>query len=321
MSNDGGLPQLRGGLYLSDGGLEATLVFRRGIQLPQAAAFALLGDERGRDLLMEYYKPYLQIAARTPGAGFVLETPTRKAHADWGARLGFDAAALDAANRDAAALVRQLRQTWTPRIEREIVTAGIIGPRGDGAGAGAPAGVDEAASYHQAQAESLRSGGVDMLVGVTMTSSIEARGVARAAAAAGLPCAISFTVETDGRLPSGEALGSAIEAVDADGSNGGGGSRPAYFQLDGAHPSHLDAALAQGGSWRERIRGLRANASAKSRAELEAATELDDGDPQDLAERCVRLRALLPNLNVLGGGWGTDDRHLKAIAKAWLAAS
>ncbi|NRF66074.1 homocysteine S-methyltransferase family protein [Aquincola sp. S2] len=305
------LPQLRGGLFLSDGGLETSLVYQRGIALPHFAAFVLLGDAPGRQTLAEYYKPYLALAARTAGAGFVLETPTWRANADWGAKLGFDAPALAAVNRDAAAFVRQLQKTWAPRLEGEIVTSGVIGPRGDGYIAEQPGSIDEAARYHRAQAEALREGGVDMLAAVTMTGSAEACGVARAAAAVGLPCAVSFTLETDGRLPSGESLGEAIQRVDAD------GHAPAYFQINCAHPSHFEAAVAQGGAWRERIHGLRANASTRSHAELDAATELDSGDPDDLAQRYLRLRAPLPKLNVLGGCCGTDERHLRAITRAW----
>jgi homocysteine S-methyltransferase len=308
------VPQSRGALFLSDGGLETTLVFERGVKLPHFAAFPLLADERGKQLLVEYYKPYLTLAARTPGAGFVLETPTWRASADWGERLGYDAAALAAINRQAGEFCNQLRRTWAPRVEGDIVVAGIIGPRGDGYVPEPPGSAGESAHYHQPQAEALRQGGVDMLIGATMTSSAEAIGIARAAGAVGLPVALSFTVETDGRLPSGETLGEAIERVDADRA----GTPPAYFGINCAHPSHFDAALARGGAWRQRIRAVRANASARSHAELDAAEALDAGDPDDLAQRYVRLRDPLPALNVLGGCCGTGEAHLKAIAKAWL---
>jgi homocysteine S-methyltransferase len=305
------LPQSRGALFLSDGGLETTLVFERGVTLPHFAAFPLLADERGKQLLIEYYKPYLSLAARTPGAGFVLETPTRRASIDWGERLGYDLVALAAINRQAGEFCNQLRRIWASRIEGDIVVAGIIGPRGDGYVADLPDSADDAARYHRHQADALREGDVDMLIGVTMTSSAEAIGVARAASAAGLPCALSFTVETDGRLPSGEALADAIGRVDAD-------TPPAYFGIDCAHPSHFQDALASGGAWRQRIRALRANASTKSHAVLDASPTLDAGDPDELAQRYARLRDPLPALNVLGGCCGTGEAHLKAIAKAWM---
>lgn len=310
MPTSAALPQSGGRLFLSDGGLETWLVHQRGIDLPELAAFPLLADARGRELLAEYYKPFLALAARTPGAGFVLETPTRRASADWGDRLGYDEAALAALNRQAGAFLQQLRKTWAPRIEGDIVVAGVIGARGDAYVADLPDSVDDAVHYHHAQAQALHEGGVDMLVATTMSSSAEGLGIARIAAAAGLPCAVSFTVETNGRLPSGESLAEAIARLDAD-------TPPAYFGIDCAHPSHFEAALEKGGAWRSRIRALRANASIMSHAELDAATELDDGDPDDLARRCAALRPLLPALNVLGGCCGTDERHLRAIAKAW----
>ena len=305
------LPQLDGGLFLSDGGLETTLVFLEGVALPHFAAFVLLNDDTGRDRLRAYYRPYLELAASTPDAGFVLETPTWRANTDWGRLLGYDQPALARANVEGARLVGELRDEWQPRLARPVVVSGIIGPRGDGYIADAPASVDDAASYHRPQAAALKEGGVDMLSAVTMTTSAEAIGIARAARSVELPVSISFTVETDGRLPSGEPLREAIEAVDAD-------TRPAYFAVNCAHPSHFAARLAEGGGWTGRIRGIRANASSLSHAELDAATELDIGDPVDLGEHYRRLRGSLPALNVLGGCCGTDHRHLSAIRDAWF---
>ena len=306
------LPQLAGGLFLSDGGLETSLIYLQGVELPHFAAFALLKDEPGRALLRQYYQPYLELAVATPGAGFVLESPTWRASADWGTLLGYDDEALAAANREAVQLVRELRDEWQPRLSGPVVVAGIIGPRGDGYVAAAPVTVDDATAYHRPQAAALKEGGADMLIGVTMTTRAEALGVANAAAAVGLPAAISFTVETDGRLPGGEGLREAIEGVDAEAA-----VPPAYFAVNCAHPSHFDGNFTDGGAWLLRIRALRANASMRSHAELDAATELDIGDVSDLADRYRSLRAPLPALNVLGGCCGTDARHLRAIRDAW----
>jgi homocysteine S-methyltransferase len=305
------LPQLDGGLFLSDGGLETTLIFLEGVQLPHFAAFVLLHDEAGREQLRAYYRPYLELAAATPHAGFVLETPTWRANTDWGRLLNYESQALAQANKEAARLVRELRDEWQPRMAGPVVLSGVIGPRGDGYVADAPNSVADAAGYHQPQAAALRDGGVDMLAAVTMTTSAEALGVARAARSVGLPVSISFTVETDGRLPSGETLRKAIETVDA-------AEQPAYFAVNCAHPTHFSACLAGGGEWTTRIRGVRANASTRSHAELDAATELDIGDPMALGGHYRRLRASLPGLNVLGGCCGTDLRHLRAIRDAWV---
>ena len=306
------LPQLAGGFFLSDGGLETTLVFLDGIELPHFAAFVLLDDELGRERLKQYYVPYLEICAEIPGAGFVLETPTWRANPDWAKLLGVGAARLGEVNIEAAQLMRSLRDRWAPRLGGPIVVSGIIGPRGDGYVASAPGSVEDAATYHSFQADALAKGGVDMLAAVTMTTSAEALGVALAAQRVGLPVAISFTVETDGRLPNGEHLGEAIERVDAS-------APPAYFAINCAHPSHFAQTLEVAGPWAKRVRGVRANASTKSHAELDDSSELDIGDPSDLARRYRGLRSALPNLNVLGGCCGTDWRHLRAVRDAWLA--
>src|SRR6476620_5609024 len=197
------LPQLAGGIFLSDGGLETSLVYIDKIELPHFAAFVLLGDEIGRERLKSYYVPYLELCAETPGAGFILETPTWRASSDWGALLGVDAARLRELNTQAAQLMYSMHSRWAPRLSGPIVVSGIIGPRGDGYIAEAPDSVDDAAGYHHSQAEALAAGGVDMIAAVTMTRSTEALGISMAAHRVGLPVAISFTVETDGRLPSG----------------------------------------------------------------------------------------------------------------------
>jgi homocysteine S-methyltransferase len=308
------LPQLVGGVFLSDGGLETSLVFLDGIELPHFAAFVLLDDELGRERLKSYYVPYLELCAESPGAGFVLETPTWRASPSWAALLGVDRERLRAINVLAVQLLCTLRDRWAPRLGGPVVVSGIIGPRGDGYRADAPDSVEDAAQYHSLQAEALQAGGVDMLAAVTMTTSAEALGVSLAAERVGLPVAVSFTVETDGRLPSGESLPDAIARVDAV-------SPPAYFGINCAHPTHFVDSLATGGAWVDRIRSVRANASTKSHAELDESVELDIGDPGDLAQRYRGLKGVLPKLNVLGGCCGTDWRHLRAVRDAWFSGA
>jgi S-methylmethionine-dependent homocysteine/selenocysteine methylase len=305
------LPQLaRDRVFLTDGGLETALIFHRGIELPAFAAFPLLDDPAGRAVLRDYFAPYLA-AARDSDAGFLLDTVTWRANRDWGMELGYDAAELDRVNRDAVAFAQELRAE-AGEAPQPILVTGVIGPRGDGYQADALMSAAEAESYHGGQARSLA--GADLVAAITMTYAEEAIGIARAAAGAGLPSAISFTVETDGRLPSGQALGDAIEQVDAETL-----SSPAYYMVNCAHPSHFAGVVAEGGAWRDRIAGLRANASAKSHAELDEAEELDAGDAAELAAGCAALRSVLPGVTVLGGCCGTDERHVAAVAAAWAA--
>jgi homocysteine S-methyltransferase len=305
------LPQLAGDrLYLTDGGLETTLLFDRGIDLPEFAAFPLLDTAAGRATLRDYFRPYLA-TARDQRTGFVLDTVTWRANPDWGARLGYDADALERVNRDAVAFARELRDEATDAPAPTVVN-GVVGPRGDGYVPGQQMGSTEALAYHAPQVRTFAAAGADLVSALTMTYAEEAAGIAGAAAASGIPVVISFTLETDGRLPSGQALGDAIERVDAETLGA-----PAYYMVNCAHPSHFAGVMAAGGAWRDRIAGLRANASAKSHAELDAAEELDAGDPAALGGDHAALRAHLPGVRVLGGCCGTDVRHVAAVGAAW----
>jgi S-methylmethionine-dependent homocysteine/selenocysteine methylase len=310
MSHRDHLPQLDGErLFLTDGGLETTLLFHHGIDLPCFAAFDLLRREGGERALRAYFEPYLGLA-REHEAGFVLDTPTWRASADWGARLGYAPAELAKANRRAVALVERLREEALGA--GPIVLSGAVGPRGDGYAVGEAMSAAEAAAYHHEQLATFADSALDMVSAYTLTYAEEAVGIVRAAGEVGLPAAISFTVETDGRLPSGQALGAAIEQVDA-ATDGGA----AYFMVNCAHPTHFAHVLAEGGAWVERIGGLRANASTLSHAELDEAQELDDGDPAALGAQYRALRGLLARLNVVGGCCGTDHRHVEQICVRW----
>ena len=304
------LPQLGGGLFLTDGGIETVLIFQEGIDLPLFASFDLLKDDEGTETIRTYYEPYLEIA-RESGSGFILEAPTWRASPDWAAELGHSDEDLAGFNRKAIELMKQIRDANESAIA-SIVVSGCVGPRGDGYQPGELMSADEAHRYHSAQIGAFAEAKADMVTAITMTYPEEAIGIVRAATEVGLPVAISFTVETDGRLPTGQGLGEAIELVDA-GTDGG----PAYFMINCAHPTHFDEAVEGDGPWRDRVLGLRANASTMSHAELDEAPELDDGDPADLGARYAALRPSLPRLTVLGGCCGTDHRHVREMAAAW----
>jgi S-methylmethionine-dependent homocysteine/selenocysteine methylase len=305
------LPQLDGGVFLTDGGIETTLIFHQGLELPAFAAFDLLKDDEGTEELRRYFRPYAELA-REHGVGLVLESPTWRANPDWAREIGYSLEELDAFNRKAIALMEELRDEF--RAEQPIVISGCIGPQSDGYAPTSILSADEAEAYHAVQIGTFADTAADMVTAITMTYAAEAIGIARAAQKAGLPSAISFTVETDGRLPSGQALGDAIEEVDAATDRA-----PAYFMINCAHPTHFASVVEGAGPWVERIGGLRANASTMSHAELDEAEELDEGDPADLGRRHGALKALLPNVNVLGGCCGTDQRHVGEICAAWRA--
>ncbi len=297
---------------LTDSGMETWLVFHRGIDLPHFAAFPLLEDLAGREVLAEYFHDHLRIAAAT-GTGIVLETPTWRANADWGTRLGYDAAALDRINRDAVAFMRGI---VNEHPEIAVVVSGNIGPRGDGYSASELLTAESAEAYHREQIQSFAAAGVDRVTMLTATHTGEPIGIVRAAVAAGVPVVIAFTVETDGRLPSGQPLHEAIAEVDeaTDGA-------ALHFGINCAHPDHFSGALEVDSAAIGRIELVRANASRASHAELDEAEQLDDGDAVELGSLYASLVASHPHLRVLGGCCGTDVRHVEAIARACITTA
>ena len=304
------LPQLVGGLFLTDGGLETTLIFHDGIDLPAFAAFVLLDNEDGRERLRKYYRKYVDIA-RDHNMGFILESMTWRASQDWGKKLGYSAEQISDFNRKSIELLQGIRSEYEGDIPHMVIS-GCIGPRGDGYRADISMTADEAEAYHRTQIATFRETEADMVAAFTIPYIAEAIGIALAARAEGMPVAISFTVETDVRLPSGEMLKDAIEQVDAatDGT-------PTYYMINCAHPTHFVDVLGTD-PWTKRIRAVRANASTKSHAELDEATELDEGNPEKLGSRYLDLVGSLENLNVLGGCCGTDHRHVAEICKAFV---
>jgi S-methylmethionine-dependent homocysteine/selenocysteine methylase len=307
------LPQLDGSIFLTDAGIETTLIFHEGLDLPYFAAFHLLKDEPGTEALRRYFARHATIA-RHSGVGFILESATWRASSDWGDKLGYAPWALAEANRKAIDLLHQLRlDLETDRSP--MVISGCIGPRGDGYDPGVLMSPEVAEAYHAAQIGTFAQTEADLVTAITMTHAGEAIGVTRAAQAAGMPVVISFTVETDGKLPTGQPLKEAIQEVDAATDRA-----PVYYMITCAHPSHFETVL-DDQAWMERLRGIRANASKRSHAELDEAADLDDGDPIELSQQYGGLRAQFSQINVLGGCCGTDYRHIEQIATACLEAA
>jgi S-methylmethionine-dependent homocysteine/selenocysteine methylase len=301
------LPQLYD-TFIADGGLETTLVFHEGIDLPAFAAFDLLKDEAGCAILRRYYTSYVELASRR-GVGIVLETPTWRANPDWGMRIGYGALALDEANRRAVALLEDIRATHETEAT-PIVVSGNVGPRGDGYVAGRRMDADAARDYHAAQIDVFADSAADMVTAMTLNYVDEAVGIVAAARDHAMPVAISFTVETDGRLPSREGLAEAIQRCD-EATDG----YAVYYMINCAHPEHFAHVLDGHPLLAARLRGVRANASRCSHAELDESTELDAGNPEELGRQYGDLRRRLPGLTVFGGCCGTDHRHIDAIAR------
>lgn len=292
---------LADGPFVTDGGLETDLLFHHGFDLPEFAAFPLLEDQAGRTVLDAYYDQYAAVA-RAAGVGLLLETPTWRANPDWAAKIGYGPAALERANREAVTFARGAQQR--AGVDRSLVV-GVHGPRGDGYVACPRPDADEAAEYHATQARAFAAEGVDLVHAMTITTPEEGIGVVRAARSTGLSVAVSFTVETDGRLPDGTTLRAAVERLDAEAS-------PDWFGINCAHPTHVARAF-DGGIWQERIAGLRPNASTLTHEELDTMEELDEGDLELLVSSFEQVRPQLPNLAVVGGCCGTDARHVASL--------
>lgn len=305
------LPQLDGKLFLTDGGIETTLIFHEGWDLPDFAAFHLLATPGGEAALDKYFRTYADLANRF-GTGLILESATWRSNPDWGSRLGYTSAALAETNLKAIRLLEDLRNEYQSE-QTPVVISGCIGPRGDGYVPGSLMTAGQAQTYHTEQIQTFARSAADMVTAITMNYVEEAIGIAQAAQNAKLPVSISFTVETDGNLPTGQTLRSAIEQVDRVTSG-----YPAYYMINCAHPTHFEHVVAEGGKWLDRIRGLRANASHRSHAELNEAPDLDEGNPVELGRQYARLKRRMPNLGVMGGCCGTDHRHLEQIAEACL---
>lgn len=294
--------------YLSDGGLETTLIFHKGIPLNCFAAFELLQTDKGKTALAEYYQPYLALAEKY-NLGFVLESPTWRASADWGFKLGYTHDELFALNKQSIKFMRELAQPFSTSVPH-VVISGNIGPRGDGYKADNKMTPEQAKAYHLDQVKAFALADADVITAVTITYSDEAIGIVNAARSFNLPVVISFTVETDGNLPGGETLHEAIDHTDK-----ATGYYAEHFMINCAHPQHFMHTLNADDDWKKRIGGIRANASLKSHAELDESETLDIGDKCLLAAGYTQLFHLLPELKVIGGCCGTDHSHIEEICK------
>ncbi len=299
------LPQLEGGIFLSYCGMETDLIFNRGVDLPGFASYPLLETEEGRETLRGYYVQLIDMA-RQKGVGVLLESVTWVANRDRGAAIGYSPETLKEFNIAAIDLIGLVREE-----EGDLPTllSAQMGPRGDGYAPTERMTTDEAEIYHAEQMETISQTEADLASAFTLCYPEEAIGIVRAGERFDMPIAIGFTVETDGRLPTGMPLKEAIETVD-DATDSGA----AYFLINCAHPDHFSGVLTDE-RWMQRLRGVVANASRCSHAELDESEELDDGDPEELGKLVGSLRKKFPHFTVVGGCCGTDMRHLRRIVE------
>ncbi|MEM7320009.1 MAG: homocysteine S-methyltransferase family protein [Pseudomonadota bacterium] len=283
------------------------MIFDKGYDLPCFSAAVLLDSRQGQRDLTEYFERFIGIAKAT-GRGYVLDAPTWRAGTAWAGPLGQTLSEVMETNRRAVTFVAGIRDQHETR-QCPILINGLIGPAGDAYAPDAQISAQEALLIHAPQIHVLGRAGVDMISAMTLTHVGEAIGITQAAKEVDIPVVIAFTLETDGCLPSGQALGDAIAEVDAATNNG-----PIYYMINCAHPDHFRHVLDTNAAWTQRIGGFRSNASRMSHAELDEAEVLDDGDPDELGRLSAELVKCLPNIRVVGGCCGTDHRHVGCIA-------
>ncbi|MEM9426206.1 MAG: homocysteine S-methyltransferase family protein [Pseudomonadota bacterium] len=287
--------------------METYFVFNKGYDLPCFSAAVLLDTAQGRADLAEYFERFIAIAKQA-GRGFILDAPTWRAGAAWAGPLGQTLDAVIETNARAVSFVADVRASHETE-DCPILINGLVGPSGDAYAPDTEISQQDALQIHAPQIHALGKAGVDMITALTLTHAGEAIGIVQSAKEIDVPVAIAFTLETDGRLPSGQPLGEAIAEVDAATGNG-----PIYYMINCAHPDHFRHILDTDAAWTLRIGGIRSNASRMSHAELDNSEVLDDGDPVELGALSNALLSRLPNIRVLGGCCGTDHRHVGCMA-------
>ncbi|HUR13938.1 MAG TPA: homocysteine S-methyltransferase family protein [Mycobacteriales bacterium] len=305
-----GFPQWQEGvLYLTEGGQETELMYKHGHELPEFAMYPLLDDPAARADLTDMYTRYLEVAA-AHGFAALMGGLDYRASPDWAEKLGISRTGLAELQLRAIEFLRDVARPFQGQVP-QVLISGVVGPRGDAYGLNRVITADEAEDYHGVQLQTLRQSAVDVVSAMTFNSVPEAVGVARAAAAVGLPLSMSFMVTPEGRLLSGPSFHEAVEAVDEQ----AGEARPDFYGINCSHPVELAPALVGGGSWLQRVRSLRPNASMAEKQALCQIGHLEAGDPEQLGRQLAGFVRRLPSVDVVGGCCGTWDDHLRAIAQ------
>lgn len=289
-------------IWMSWTGMETDLIFNKGYELPEFAAFPMIDNPDGRERLEGYYEELIKIG-RDTNVGIILNTPTWMANPDRAIGVGYGADDLPRVTHDAVALARGVAQKHD---DVATLVSVQIGPQGDGYKPGIAA-IDASAAYHAPQIMAAKTSDADLVSAYTLGSTGEAIGISIAANRIGVPALISYTVETDGKLADGTSLAEAVLALSEQ-------AKPAAIMVNCAHPDHISNGL-DGGAWEAKLSGIIANASRQSHAELDECEVLDDGDPEELSLQLAELKKAHSGLTVFGGCCGTDLRHLRATAE------
>lgn len=301
-------PREDGLLYLTEGGTETEVMYRHGHALREFAMFELMDNPQAVDDLRDMYRRYLETAAKH-GFGAMISGFDYRASPDWGAKLGYSAEALREMQLKCIDFLQEVSMPYTDELPR-VAIAGCVGPRGDAYSLNRTITAETAEEYHSTQMETLKECGVDLVWAATINNIPEAVGISRAAASAGLPVNIAFTLTSDHRLRSGPSLKEAVEATDAE----AGSARPDSFGINCSHPDEFEPAL-EPGDWTRRIRSLRPNAAKMDKVSLCKLGHIEEGDPEELGRQMGDLARRLPEVDIWGGCCGSWDKHLDRIAR------
>lgn len=300
-------PREDGLLYLAEGGVETEIMYRHGHRLREFAMFELMDDPAAVTDMRDMYRRYLDVAARH-GFAVLMAGFDYRASPDWGDKLGYSPEGLREMQHKCIDFLRDAARPYADQLPR-VAVAGCIGPRGDAYALNHDITAEEAEAYHAIQMDTLRDCGVDIVWAATINNVPEAVGIARAAAAAGLPLNLSFTLDSDHRLQSGPSLREAIEATDAQ----AGAAQPDSYGINCSHPLEFEPAL-EPGDWVRRIRSLRPNAAKMDKVALCQLGHIEEGDPEDLGRTMGDLARRMPDVDIWGGCCGTWDKHFDRIA-------
>lgn len=303
------VPEPGGRTFLTEGGIETYMQYKKGHELRHFCLFELMNDERAMADLHTYHVRLIEVALKHK-VGAVLDGVHYRTSRDWGRLLGYSPQAL------ADIVIRGIE--FYKELAREYETAdspmpvsGVVGPRGDAYDIGRIMAPDEAEDYHSEQIATMKAAGADFVTALTFSQVEEAIGVTRAAIAHDIPVVISFSVNKDGHLKTGAPLGEAIASVDR-----ATGNAPRYYMVNCAHPVDFAPAFKAPGAWVKRLCGLRANASSLDHGTLCQLGHLEEGNPVELGRQMADMAARFSHINVWGGCCGTDHVHIDEIAKA-----
>ncbi|CAF0971053.1 unnamed protein product [Adineta ricciae] len=303
------LPQLSDRFFIISGGLETYLVYQKKMNLPYSATFPVLKSEAGCEVIKDYLSQFAMIAKKY-GAGLIFQAVTWRASPDYLKKLGYEIEDLPSIVQQAVDLLVDIRNEYETETTPIVINASM-GPRGDGYNPTTIMSPDEAQTYHSTQINAFSQSKADFITAFTLNYPEEAIGIVRAAKAVNMPIAISFTVSSDGRLPTGQSLKDAIEMVDSVTVKA-----PIYYMINCAHPNTFEKLLDPKEAWVQRIHGFKSNASKKTHEQLDESKELDDGNPQEFGQCNLALLKKLKHVNILGGCCGTDIRHIEETCKA-----